>query len=198
MIANYSFQRYMKKWAVFNKWVSFIKVVRLQNQLIILKLYGRHSIFTFVHLHQSWIVKPQYHINSLDISIHIPLSFSQWQSGELCSLCRTNNFISRTSIWFEFEKAINYPCFFTRRLTGVSFTRDSNYRGSHGTIHVNLTKVTSIFALSHRGSDNSPLMIVFSAYYVDQWNRDFYATEGISETFTFWLIRVHAWGDTKT
>ena len=32
----------------------------------------------------------------------------------------------------------------------------------------NLTKVRPLFTLSHRGSDNSPLLIVFSAYYIDQ------------------------------
>ena len=33
---------------------------------------------------------------------------------------------------------------------------------------------TSIFATAYRGSENSPLLIVFSAYYIDQSNRDFY------------------------
>ena len=32
----------------------------------------------------------------------------------------------------------------------------------------NLTKVRPLFTLSHRGSDNSPLLIVFSANYIDQ------------------------------
>ena len=32
----------------------------------------------------------------------------------------------------------------------------------------NLTKVRPLFTLSHRGYDNSPLLIVFSAYDIDQ------------------------------
>ena len=40
----------------------------------------------------------------------------------------------------------------------------------------NLTKVRPLFTLSHRGSDNSPLLIVLTANYIDQSNRDFYAT----------------------
>ena len=32
----------------------------------------------------------------------------------------------------------------------------------------NLTKVKPLFMLWHRGSDNSPLLIVFSANYIDQ------------------------------
>ena len=32
----------------------------------------------------------------------------------------------------------------------------------------NLTKVRLVFTLSHRGSDNYPLLIVFSANYIDQ------------------------------
>ena len=32
----------------------------------------------------------------------------------------------------------------------------------------NLTKFRPLFTLSHRGSDNSPLLIVFSANYIDQ------------------------------
>ena len=37
-----------------------------------------------------------------------------------------------------------------------------------GKIYSNLTKFRSLFTLSHRGSDNSPLLIVFSANYIDQ------------------------------
>ena len=50
---------------------------------------------------------------------------------------------------------------------------------------VNLAKVRPLFMLSHKGYDNSPLLIVFSANYFDQSNLDFYATEGISEALTF-------------
>ena len=36
------------------------------------------------------------------------------------------------------------------------------------TCNINLTKVRPIFMLSPRGSDNSQLLIVFSANYIDQ------------------------------
>ena len=39
-----------------------------------------------------------------------------------------------------------------------------------------LTKVRPLFTLSHRGSDESPLLIVFSANYIDQLNCDLYST----------------------
>ena len=38
----------------------------------------------------------------------------------------------------------------------------------YNNISTNLTKVRPLFMLSHRGSDNSPLLIVFSAKYIDQ------------------------------
>ena len=41
----------------------------------------------------------------------------------------------------------------------------------------NLTKVRPLFTLSHRGSDNSRLLIVFSAKNIDQSIGYFYATE---------------------
>ena len=44
-------------------------------------------------------------------------------------------------------------------------------------IGVNLTKVRPLFTLSHRGSDNSRLLIVFSANDIDQYISYFYATE---------------------
>ena len=50
---------------------------------------------------------------------------------------------------------------------------------------INLTKVKPLFSLLHRGSYNSPLLIVFSTNYIDQSNRDFYASEGILEVLTF-------------
>ena len=37
----------------------------------------------------------------------------------------------------------------------------------------NLTKVRPLNTLLHRGSDNSPLLIVFSANYIDQSNGNF-------------------------
>ena len=67
--------------------------------------------------------------------------------------------------------------------------------------HTNLTKVRPLFTLSYRASDNSPLLIMFSANYIDQSNRDFYATEGILETLTFWpfcMRRLHTRGERKT
>ena len=54
----------------------------------------------------------------------------------------------------------------------------------------------------NRGSVNSPLLILFSAIYIDQLNRDFYAIEGILEgileALTFDLKRLHTQGDKKT
>ena len=38
----------------------------------------------------------------------------------------------------------------------------------HVVLFHNLTKVRPLFTLSHRGSDNSPLVIVFSANNIDQ------------------------------
>ena len=56
------------------------------------------------------------------------------------------------------------------------------------TITCNLTEVRPLFTLLHRGSDNSPLLIVFSANYIDQSNRDFYATESISKALAFDIL----------
>ena len=66
---------------------------------------------------------------------------------------------------------------------------------------LSLYKVRPLFTLSHRGSENSPLLIVFSANYIEQSTLAFYASEGISEALTFWpfdLSRLRARGDTKT
>lgn len=52
-------------------------------------------------------------------------------------------------------------------------------------------KSQTTFSLSHRGSYNAPLVIVFSANYIDQSNRDFYATEGISEAWPLDLSRLN-------
>ena len=56
------------------------------------------------------------------------------------------------------------------------------------TITCYLTEVRPLFTLLHRGSDNSPLLIVFSANYIDQSNRDLYATESISKALTFDIL----------
>ena len=61
----------------------------------------------------------------------------------------------------------------------------------------NLTKVMPQFTLSHRGSDNSPLLIVFSANYIDQSYRDFHSTEVVPEVLLFRLDRLEARGNTK-
>ena len=60
---------------------------------------------------------------------------------------------------------------------------DSDY--IHTLSRFNLTKVRPLFKIPHRGSDNSPLLIVFSANHIDESNRNFYATEDISEALTF-------------
>ena len=61
----------------------------------------------------------------------------------------------------------------------------------------NLTKVRLLFKLSHRGSDNSTLLIVFSANYIDQSYRDFHSTEVVPEVLLFRLDRLEAGGNTK-
>ena len=46
----------------------------------------------------------------------------------------------------------------------------------HNFLHqiiTNLTKIRPLFTLSHRGSDNFPLLIMFSADYIDQSNVTF-------------------------
>ena len=52
----------------------------------------------------------------------------------------------------------------------VEFVYDSKSR-------INLTKVRPLCTLSHRGSDNSRVLIVFSANNIDKSNGYFYATE---------------------
>ena len=37
-------------------------------------------------------------------------------------------------------------------------------------LYINQTKVRPLLTLSHRGYDNTPLLIVFSANYIDQSN----------------------------
>ena len=46
--------------------------------------------------------------------------------------------------------------------------RDSSETGLMSKYVSNLTKVRPLFTLWHRGSDNSPLLIVFIANYIDQ------------------------------
>ena len=45
---------------------------------------------------------------------------------------------------------------------------------------INLAKVRPLLTLSHRGSENFPLLIVFSANYIDQSICEFCAFESIS------------------
>ena len=52
----------------------------------------------------------------------------------------------------------------------------------------NLNKVRLLFTLSHRGSDNSPLLIVFSANNIDQSIVNFYATESRLKDFVIFKI----------
>ena len=51
------------------------------------------------------------------------------------------------------------------------------YPKIYGWTTINLTRVRPLLTLSHRGSDNSPLLIVFSANNIDQSIGYFYATE---------------------
>ena len=50
-------------------------------------------------------------------------------------------------------------------------------------IYHSLTKLRPLFSLSHRGSDNPPLLIMFNAYYIDQSKCDFYSTTCYFESF---------------
>ena len=55
-------------------------------------------------------------------------------------------------------------------------------------------KKSPLFTLSHKGSDNSHLLIVFSANYINQLNRDFYATEEYRKYWPFLtLVRLCQW-----
>ena len=60
-------------------------------------------------------------------------------------------------------------------------------------LYDNLTKVIPLFTLSHRGSHNSPLLIVFSANYIDQSNWNFMCLKVFwcmkYEVLTFWPFR---------
>ena len=49
----------------------------------------------------------------------------------------------------------------------------------------NLTKVRPLFTLSHRGSDNSQLLIVFSANNIDQSIGYFYAESRLNDFVIF-------------
>ena len=64
--------------------------------------------------------------------------------------------------------------------TQPSATSQTTCTGTEGLLSTwesNLTKVRPQFTLSHRGSDNSRLLIVFSANNIDQSISYFYATE---------------------
>mgnify|MGYP003690113861 CR=1 FL=1 len=73
----------------------------------------------------------------------------------------------------------------------------------------NLTKVRPLFTLSHKGSDNSRLLIVFSANNIDQSIGYFYATESRLNDFVifknnalrlkyaFWLVEIMMQFDLK-
>ena len=58
-----------------------------------------------------------------------------------------------------------------KNVTPLHWPKKSKYR-VHAYVFIttlpNLTKVRPLFTLSHRGSDNSPLLIVFSANYINQ------------------------------
>ena len=77
------------------------------------------------------------------------------------------------------------------------------YCTSKYTFHVliNLTKVRPLFTLSHRGSNNSPLLIMFSANYIDQSYWNFMCLKVFRKFWYFDLLdlrRLHVWGDTKS
>ena len=62
----------------------------------------------------------------------------------------------------------------------------------------NLTKVRPPFSLSHRGFDSSPLLIVFSADYIDQSIVTFMELKVFWKLWPFNLSRLPVWGNTKT
>ena len=51
---------------------------------------------------------------------------------------------------------------------GINNSQSKNDGNIQLSLQLNLTKVRPLYTLSHRGSDNSPLLIVFSANYIDQ------------------------------
>ena len=59
-----------------------------------------------------------------------------------------------------------------------------------GHLFINLTEVRPLFTLSHRGSDNSPLLIVFSANYIDQSNRNFMCLKIFRKFWHFDLLNL--------
>ena len=63
---------------------------------------------------------------------------------------------------------------------------------------LSLYKVRPLFTLSHRGSENSPLLIVFSANYIDQSTLTFIHLKVFRKLWPFDLSRLRARGDTKT
>ena len=68
--------------------------------------------------------------------------------------------------------------FFSAVMIGVFFCRYFGHTVCISCIFLQTLhhKVRPLCTLSHRGSDYSPLPIVFSANYINQSNRDFYAT----------------------
>ena len=52
----------------------------------------------------------------------------------------------------------------------------------------NLTEVRPLFSLSHKGSDSSPLLIVFSANNIDQFNCDLYSDSWYFGSFDLLIL----------
>ena len=69
------------------------------------------------------------------------------------------------------------------------------YCTSKYTFHVliNLTKVRPLFTLSHRGSNNSPLLIMFSANYIDQSDKR--NLNALQHFWRWWNLRFRVTSD---
>ena len=60
-------------------------------------------------------------------------------------------------------------------------------------LNFNLTKVGPLFTLLHRGSNNSPLLIVFSANYIVQLNRNYTCLKVFQKFWHFDLTTCPRW-----
>ena len=80
----------------------------------------------------------------------------------------------------------------------LNWTRFSGRIRLINTSSLYLIEVRPLFTLSHRLSDNSPLLIELSANYIDQFNRNFMRLKVLRKFLPFDLSRLHARGDMKT
>ena len=93
---------------------------------------------------------------------------------------RENTYRGLLLVWYTIQTRAFGPCELNKpfHLTTVSLLlkvhKNNNYKISYvstpskSLLMNNLTKVRPLFTLLHRGSDNSPLLIVFNPKYIDQ------------------------------